>query len=60
MKIVITVESMDPPLGCVTSCVDEQATPGDPADGVEFVGWLGLLRVLDELIGREGREPDWP
>jgi hypothetical protein len=60
MKIVITVDSLDPPLGCVTSCVNYQAEAEDGERGVEFVGWLGLLRVLDELIGQPGRSPDPP
>ena len=44
MKIVITVESLDPPLGCVTSSTDDLEKSGEIDGGVEFVGWLGLLR----------------
>jgi hypothetical protein len=58
MKIVISVESLDPPLGRVTTVPGELAETGD--EGLEFVGWLGLLRVLDELIGQPGRAPDPP
>ena len=60
MKIVITVESLDPPLGCVTSSTDDLEKSGEIGGGVEFVGWLGLLRVLDDLIGRPGRSPTSP
>ena len=61
MKIEITVESLDPPLGL------GHVSPGRPAGGrgegdrgVEFVGWLGLLRVLDDLIGAAGPPCDPP
>lgn len=54
MKIEITVESLDPPLGWITCLADDGREPGVGERGVEFVGWLGLLRVLDELIGAPG------
>jgi hypothetical protein len=60
MKIVISVESLDPPLGRVTTVPGDPAETGDGGDGVEFVGWLGLLRLLDELIGQPGRAPEIP
>ncbi len=60
MKIEITVESLDPPLGWITSRADDQPSPAAGERAVEFVGWLGLLRVLDDLIGAPGRSPDPP
>ncbi len=60
MKIEITVDSLDPPLGWITSRPDDGPPPGDNDRGVEFVGWLGLLRVLEDLIGAPGRAPDPP
>ena len=57
MKIEITVESLDPPLGWITSQPDDRPEVGESDRGVEFVGWLGLLRVLDDLIGAPGRPP---
>ena len=60
MKIEITVESLDPPLGWITRRADDGPEPDEGERGVEFVGWLGLLRVLDDLIGAPGRSPDPP
>jgi len=60
MKIEITVDSLDPPLGRITCRADDGPTPGQQEERVEFVGWLGLLRVLDDLIGAPGRSPDLP
>jgi hypothetical protein len=60
MKIEITVDSLDPPLGWVRRRAEDPAQPGDTDLTVEFVGWLGLLRVLDDLIGAPGQPPDPP
>jgi hypothetical protein len=60
MKIEITIDSLDPPLGWISRRADEQPNPGEGERGVEFVGWLGLLRVLDDLIGAPGRSTDPP
>jgi hypothetical protein len=60
MKIEITVESLDPPAGWITCRAADPAQPDDGERGVEFVGWLGLLRVLDDLIGAPGRSSDPP
>lgn len=57
MKIEITVTSLDPPLGWITCRADEQPTLPKGDRALEFVGWLGLLRVLDDLIGAPGRSP---
>jgi hypothetical protein len=55
MKIEITIDSLDPPLGWVICRAEVAPTPDEDERGVEFVGWLGLLRVLDDLIGAPGR-----
>ncbi len=60
MKIEITVTSLDPPLGWITCRPDDRPTPDEGERAVEFVGWLGLLRVLDEFIGAPGSSPDPP
>lgn len=39
MRVVLHFRETDPPVGCVTA--------GGSAD---FTGWLGLLRVLSELL----------
>lgn len=60
MKIEITVESLDPPLGRITCRADDRPSSGEAERGVDFVGWLGMLRVLDDLIGAPGRSPAPP
>jgi hypothetical protein len=56
MKIVISVESLDPPTGRVSCRAGGRPVLGGSDEGVEFAGWLGLLRILDDLIG----EPSGP
>ena len=58
MKIEISVESMDPPTGRVSCRASGRPVLGGSDDGVEFSGWLGLLRILDDLIGEPRRPPD--
>jgi hypothetical protein len=44
--VEIVFEECDPPSGRVA---------GQGADPVPFVGWLGLLRVISELLTEEQR-----
>jgi hypothetical protein len=46
MVIQIWLETNEPPTGTVVLLEGETPVP--------FVGWLGLLRVLSELFGRNG------
>jgi hypothetical protein len=48
MLIHLLVEANDPPTGTV-------ALDDSNAEPVPFVGWLGLLRVLSELLGHPAR-----
>ncbi|HEU5390853.1 MAG TPA: hypothetical protein VFX25_09650 [Streptosporangiaceae bacterium] len=54
MEILIAFDATEPPAGRVR-------VPGrDEHEDIRFTGWLGLLRVLSELIGSpapEGKEP---
>ncbi len=51
MRIELTVVSKEPPTGTVRGMGKE----------VTFVGWLGLLRVLSELLEKATAVPDeWP
>ena len=58
MKITISVESLEPPTGRVACRSGGRQVLGGSDEGVEFAGWLGLLRILDDLIGEPGRLPD--
>lgn len=54
VEILIAFDATEPPAGRVR-------VPGrDEHEDIRFTGWLGLLRVLSELIGSpapEGKEP---
>jgi hypothetical protein len=54
VEILIAFDATEPPAGRVR-------LPGrDEHEDVRFTGWLGLLRVLSELMGSpapEGKEP---
>jgi len=54
VEILIALDATDPPAGRVL-VPDREAH-----EEVRFAGWLGLLRVLSELMGSpapEGKEP---
>jgi hypothetical protein len=48
MDVLIRLERMEPPAGKVVPLRDTNAASPDP---LPFVGWLGLLRVLAEVVG---------
>jgi hypothetical protein len=54
VEILIAFDATEPPAGWVRR-------PGhDENEDIRFTGWLGLLRVLSELMGSpapEGKEP---
>jgi len=47
MDVLIRLERMEPPAGSVVPPWDRNAASPDP---LPFVGWLGLLRVLAEVV----------
>jgi hypothetical protein len=52
IRIQLTLTGDDPPVGTARRVVDaDTAGAGDQAETRHFVGWLGLLRVLSQLIG---------
>jgi hypothetical protein len=53
MDVLIRLEREGPPAGTVFPMRETTGT----AAPVPFVGWLGLLRVLAEIVG-EPRDPD--
>ncbi len=60
MDVQLSFEPGDPPRGHVTR-VDSLGPPGEkdaqsPDATVRFEGWLGLLRVLSDILA----EPDEP
>jgi hypothetical protein len=50
MEIVIVVETREPPVGRLRAVSREPGEPDEPERWVEFTGWLGLLRSLDDVI----------
>ncbi|MDN5853652.1 MAG: hypothetical protein L0K86_12575, partial [Actinomycetia bacterium] len=59
VEIRIWLDHLDPPAGRLRRVGPPERRGGavvEPAE-VDFAGWLGLLRALDELIGRRGELP---
>ncbi|HEV8166034.1 MAG TPA: hypothetical protein VGR74_16600 [Actinomycetota bacterium] len=56
MEIRIRLDQSDPPAGRLRLVAGPDAQEGA---GIGFVGWLGLLRALDQVIGSpDGRVED--
>lgn len=47
MDVLIRLERTEPPAGTVLPPRDTNAADPDP---LPFVGWLGLLRALSEIV----------
>jgi hypothetical protein len=60
MEIRICLDRAEPPAGRVRVLPEaEQPAGALDVEGIGFVGWLGLLRVLDEVVrAPEDRAPD--
>lgn len=57
MQLLIEVQAGDPPEGMITRMREDGEGP-DRAQSREFVGWLGMLRALNELLaGRPRASP---
>lgn len=56
MEIRIQFERLDPPAGRVRSVGLACGGPGGES-WREFTGWLGLLRILDQLTRRRCEAP---
>ena len=52
VQLRIVFDAHEPPVGTVAQWLpgDSAALPGEEA--IPFVGWMGLLRVLAELLAR--------
>jgi hypothetical protein len=60
MEIRIRLDESDPPAGRLRLVAESEAVPDAQEDeGIGFLGWLGLLRALDQVIGApDGRVED--
>lgn len=56
MDVLIRLERDDPPAGTVVPVWHARPDEDDPMDARPFVGWLGLLRALAEMLSH-GHEP---
>ncbi len=54
MEILIGLETLEPPAGTVRLVDARDPASGDQDSGIAFIGWLGLLRALDDLVGSQG------
>ena len=50
VEIRIALDTVEPPAGRVRVIPADDRSPSGQAEGIPFVGWLGLLRALDELM----------
>ena len=57
MELRIALDGVEPPCGVVRAVADPDASKTPDADEVPFVGWLGLLRALAEVVARHQRRP---
>ena len=57
MELRIVLDGVEPPCGVVRAVVDSDAARTPDADEVAFVGWLGLLRALAEVVARPSTAP---
>ena len=55
MDVLIRLERREPPAGTVLPLRQEGRRPAsETGEGLSFVGWLGLLRVLSEVVRDAG------
>jgi hypothetical protein len=52
--MLIRLEHAEPPVGLVLRLREEERPAPETGDALPFVGWLGLLRALSELVQEEG------
>ena len=51
MEVRIVLDALDPPVGRI------QVIPAAAGTELRFTGWLGLLRVLYQVVGSPGAGP---
>jgi hypothetical protein len=54
VDVLIRLEQPEPPVGMVLPLRDPDHPMFESGGAVPFIGWLGLLRALSEIVG----EPD--
>lgn len=54
--LLIRLEREQPPTGMVVRLREEDRPASETGETLPFVGWLGLLRALSEVV-REASEP---
>jgi hypothetical protein len=57
VEILIRLETLEPPAGTVALVTGRDPTSADQGTGIAFVGWLGLLRALDDLMASPTGQP---
>ena len=57
MELRIALDGVEPPCGVVRAVVDSDGARTPDAEEVTFVGWLGLLRALAEVVARSSSAP---
>jgi hypothetical protein len=56
VDVLIRLERQEPPAGTMLRLREEERLASEAEEALSFVGWLGLLRALSEVV-REAGEP---
>jgi hypothetical protein len=56
VDVLIQLERAEPPAGTVLRLRADERPASAPGEALAFMGWLGLLRALSEVV-REAGEP---
>ncbi len=57
MGLRIVLDGVEPPCGVVRAVAGPDASKAPDSDEVPFVGWLGLLRALAEVVAHTSAAP---
>jgi hypothetical protein len=54
VHVLIRLERLHPPVGTVLRVLGGDCPTGDLIQEFAFIGWLGLMRALSEVVGEIG------
>jgi hypothetical protein len=54
VDVLIRLERQQPPTGTVCLLREDERLASAASEALPFVGWLGLLRALAEVVGEAG------
>jgi hypothetical protein len=54
VDVLIRLARAEPPVGTVLRVGEPEPAQSEAWEAVPFMGWLGLLRALSEVVGEAG------